>query len=86
MVEFLIYARAEDPTTLILRLEWLDAEGKELGAVQGGIGSRLKFDLFHGPIYGNIPPEAARVRIRIRPWRTETLVFDPQIRFLGSPE
>jgi hypothetical protein len=86
MVEFLIYARAEDPTTLILRLEWLDAEGKELGAVQGGIGSRLKFDLFHGPIYGNIPPEAARARIRIRPWRTETLVFDPQIRFLGSSE
>jgi len=83
MVEFTIRTTSNDSTTLILSLEWLDSDRKQFDKIQGGISSRLKYDLFKGPIYGNIPPDAEFVRIRIRPWRTTVSIFDPQIRFLG---
>jgi hypothetical protein len=86
LVEFSIRAKAKKRTTLILSLEWLDKNGRQFGLVQGGLTSTRKFDLFKGPIYGNIPPGAEKVSIRIRPWRSDVIVFDPKVRFLGYAE
>jgi len=83
LVEFSVRAAAKERTTLILSLEWLDSSGGQLDLTIGGIASGTAFDLFEGPIYGNIPSGVEKVRVRVRPWRTSASVFDPQVRFLG---